>query len=105
MSESSEQRKVKGIAIIGVAGRFPGAASALAYWRNLCAGVESITFATDEELASAGVPPELSQRSDYVRAGGVVSDADFFDASFFGLSARESEILDPRVSRVRLGRV
>lgn len=96
MSESSEQRKVKGIAIIGVAGKFPGAASALAYWRNLCAGVESITFATDEELASAGVPPELSQRSDYVRAGGVVSDADFFDASFFGLSARESEILDPQ---------
>ena len=96
MPEKSQPQEVKSIAIVGVAGRFPGAASSLEYWRNLCAGFESITFATDEDLAEAGVPAELSERPDYVRAGGVVKDADLFDASFFGLSARESEILDPQ---------
>ena len=96
MSQNLQQRSIKGIAIIGMAGRFPGAASIREYWRNLCAGVESITFATDEELLAAGVPRERFERPAYVRAGGVVKDADFFDASFFGLSARESEILDPQ---------
>ena len=45
------------IAIIGMAGRFPGADDLAAFWRNLREGVESITFFTDQQLAALGVSP------------------------------------------------
>jgi len=40
----------EGIAVVGIAARFPGAANAGELWRNLREGVESITFFGDEEL-------------------------------------------------------
>jgi len=40
------------IAIIGMAGCFPGAKNIEEFWRNIQAGVESITSFTDEELIS-----------------------------------------------------
>ena len=45
------------IAVIGMAGRFPGAKNLDQFWQNLCAGVESIKFFTDEELL--GLEPLL----------------------------------------------
>ena len=43
------------IAIIGMAGRFPGARDLDQYWANLRDGVESTTIFTDEQLLAAGV--------------------------------------------------
>ncbi|MCP4659571.1 MAG: AMP-binding protein, partial [bacterium] len=43
------------IAVIGLAGRFPGAGSIEAFWRNLRDGLESITFFSDQELIARGV--------------------------------------------------
>jgi acyl transferase domain-containing protein len=43
------------IAIIGMAGRFPGAGNIEQFWRNLCEGVESISFLSEEQLREAGV--------------------------------------------------
>ena len=45
------------IAIIGLAGRFPGAGSVDELWANLTAGVESISFFSDAELRASGVAP------------------------------------------------
>src|SRR6185295_9200461 len=84
------------IAIVGLAGRFPGAADIDELWRNLCDGRESITFFNDAELAAAGVPRELSDRPDYVRAAGVLDDVELFDAGLFGLTPREAELMDPQ---------
>jgi acyl transferase domain-containing protein/acyl carrier protein len=84
------------IAIVGMAGRFPGAANLRQHWDNLRAGVESITFFTDEELAAAGVDAGLLRNPRYVRARGVLQGAELFDAVFFGLSPREAEIMDPQ---------
>ncbi|HEX7184605.1 MAG TPA: amino acid adenylation domain-containing protein [Thermoanaerobaculia bacterium] len=84
------------IAIVGMAGRFPGASDLEELWRNLCDGVESITFFTDEELAAAGVDPALLADPAYVRARGVLAGADLFDAAFFDCPPREAEILDPQ---------
>jgi non-ribosomal peptide synthase protein (TIGR01720 family) len=84
------------VAVIGMAGRFPGARSVDELWRNLKAGVESITFFTDEELAAAGVDPALRQDPNYVPAKGYLPDAELFDAEFFGIGPREAEILDPQ---------
>lgn len=86
----------RAVAIIGLAGRFPGANSISQYWDNLCNGVESLVRSSDEELLAAGVDPSQLTNSNYVRAGGVVENADQFDASFFGFGAREAEIIDPQ---------
>ena len=84
-----------GIAIVGMAGRFPGAASVDELWANLLAGRESITrFALDQ--LSTLVPAGLREHPRYVRARGVIADADRFDAAFFGIGAREAQLIDPQ---------
>jgi len=85
-----------GIAIVGMAGRFPGADSVEALWRNLTAGVESVSFFSDEELLAAGVDPDLLQNPDYVKAGAVIEGIEMFDATLFGYSPVEAEIMDPQ---------
>jgi acyl transferase domain-containing protein/acyl carrier protein len=84
------------IAIIGMAGRFPGAANVDEFWRNLKSGVESISFFSDEELLAAGVDPAVFNAPNYVKAGGALEGIDLFDASFFGFTPREAEIMDPQ---------
>ena len=84
------------IAIIGMAGRFPGATNIDGFWQNLRNGVESISFFSDEELASSGIAPATRRAPNYVRAGGVLKDPELFDASFFGFTPREAEIIDPQ---------
>ena len=46
----------EGIAIIGMACRFPGAKRIAAFWENLCRGIESITQARTGILAIFGKP-------------------------------------------------
>jgi acyl transferase domain-containing protein/long-subunit acyl-CoA synthetase (AMP-forming)/acyl carrier protein len=84
------------IAIIGLAGRFPGADSADGLWRNLCQGIESVSFFSDEELSAAGVSPRVFNHPNYIKAKPVLDDMDLFDASFFGFNPREAEIMDPQ---------
>ena len=85
------------IAIIGVSGRFPGAKNVDAFWKNLTAGVESISFFSDEELAASGVDvAELKKAPGYRAARGMIEQADWFDAAFFNISAKEAEVLDPQ---------
>src|SRR5258707_525871 len=84
------------IAVIGKSGRFPKAESLNQFWQNLCNGKEAISFFTDEELLSSGVDPELLRQPNYVKAMGIVEDADLFDAHFFGFTPREAQLLDPQ---------
>ncbi|GAB1543929.1 hypothetical protein NUACC21_66050 [Scytonema sp. NUACC21] len=84
------------IAIIGMAIRFPGAKNIDEFWQNLCNGVESITFFTDEELLSSGVAPSLLEKPNYVKAHGTIGDIAGFDSAFFGLSPLEAEVMDPQ---------
>ncbi|HEX8179962.1 MAG TPA: type I polyketide synthase [Pyrinomonadaceae bacterium] len=84
------------IAIIGMAGRFPGAADVAAFWQNLRDGVESIRLLTDEELVAAGLDLAATRQPNYVRAVPVLADIDLFDAAFFGYTPREAEIMDPQ---------
>ncbi|WP_255316224.1 non-ribosomal peptide synthetase/type I polyketide synthase, partial [Myxococcus fulvus] len=87
------------VAIIGMAGRFPGAGSVDAFWRNLREGVESISRFKPEELERMPSLPEgieLSQHPAFVPAGGVLEGADRFDHAFFDMSLREAQWLDPQ---------
>jgi len=88
------------IAVIGMAGRFPGAEDLNAYWRNLRGGVESLRFFSDEELLASGTPRDLLAHPELVRAGMVLDGLslggiDLFDASFFGSGPADAELLDP----------
>jgi acyl transferase domain-containing protein len=84
------------IAIIGMAGRFPGAPDVQALWQNLCDGKEAVRFITAEEILSAGVDPETCRNPNFVKAAAFLDGVEWFDAPFFGISAREAEIMDPQ---------
>ena len=86
---------MNGIAIIGMAGRFPGASNIDEFWENICAGKQSISTFSKETLDPA-VPVEMLNHPDYVNARGIINDVDRFDAAFFGINAREAEIMDPQ---------
>jgi len=82
-----------GIAVIGMAGKFPGAPNLDAYWQNLRNGVESITHFSEHELE---VSPAISSNPQYVRARGIMKDVDLFDSEFFHINPREAEYTDPQ---------
>lgn len=86
----------KDIAIIGMAGRFPGAEDTSEFWQNLCEGRESITFFSEEELRQRGVSDALLQNPNYIKAMPVLNDMDCFDADFFDVTAREAIAMDPQ---------
>src|SRR5215213_985455 len=83
------------IAVIGMAGRFPGARSVTEFWRNIRAGVNSIRALTEDELLAAGVAPADIADPAYVKAAPVLEGVDQFDASFFGFSPRDASVMDP----------
>ncbi|HET9710841.1 MAG TPA: beta-ketoacyl synthase N-terminal-like domain-containing protein, partial [Pyrinomonadaceae bacterium] len=83
------------IAIVGMDGRFPGARNTREFWRNLRNGVESISFFADDELEQP-VTPELLSNPNFVKAKGILDDIDLFDASFFNITPREAQWMDPQ---------
>ena len=96
MNDMNDQAEGSDIAVIGMAGKLPGAPNLEAFWRNLRDGVESITFFTDEQLLAAGESPALLRDPAYVRACPVLADMEMFDAGFFGWSPRDAAITDPQ---------
>jgi phthiocerol/phenolphthiocerol synthesis type-I polyketide synthase E len=94
--ETVDQLDQTAIAIIGIAGRFPKAHNIDQFWQNLCAGMEAITFFSDQELQAAGVDTATLQHPNYVKAGVMLDDIELFDAAFFGFSHREAQIIDPQ---------
>ena len=86
-----------GVAVIGMAGRFPGARDIDEFWRNLREGRETVRHFTVEELSRSGLDAtSIKDNPNYVRARGALDDIDQFDASFFGCNPREARLLDPQ---------
>ncbi len=84
------------IAVIGMAGRFPGAATLDAFWRNLKGGVESIRALSDEELLAAGVPPAYLADPNYVKAAASLDGIEQWDAAFWGFTPLDASVMDPQ---------
>jgi len=83
------------IAIIGMAGRFPGADNIDEFWNLLTEGREGTSFFSDEELDKS-ISPATKQDAAYVKAKGIINGADEFDAAFFGFNPRSAELMDPQ---------
>ncbi len=94
MSQSENENHLTGIAIVGMAGRFPGAKDVHEFWKNLANGVESISTLKEEELEIGDAA--LWSQPNFVKARAILDDADMFDANFWGMYPREAEITDPQ---------
>ncbi|WP_052681832.1 type I polyketide synthase [Saccharothrix sp. ST-888] len=96
MSERDTDDDIQHIAVIGMAGRFPGARDPEEFWRNIADGIESVTWLSDQDLLAAGVPERQFREPGYVRAATVLDGMEQFDAGLFGLTPMEAAILDPQ---------
>ena len=90
------QSAPEGIAIVGLAGRFPAARSTAELWRMLADGRDATRWLSDEELLAAGESPDVLKDNNYIKAAMVLPDMEMFDAGFFGFTPREAAILDPQ---------
>lgn len=84
------------VAIIGMAGQFPGASTIQQFWNNISQGIESLTRFSEEQLKIAGISESLIRSPKYVKVRGVLEGIEKFDADFFGMSAKEAQLTDPQ---------
>ncbi len=84
------------VAIVGMAGRFPGAENVARLWSNVRDGVESIESLSDDALRAAGVTDAELSDPNYVKACAFLEGPDLFDAPFFDVTPREAELMDPQ---------
>ena len=89
-------REVDGIAIVGMACRFPGAPDPAAYWRQLEAGHDAVTNARQDNGSWAGVSGDPAAGDGMWARGGFVDGIDRFDARFFGMSPIGARMMDPQ---------
>ncbi|TVX91666.1 non-ribosomal peptide synthetase/type I polyketide synthase [Paenibacillus agilis] len=93
----------KDIAIIGISVHVPGADSVHEFWDNLKNDKESIHFYTDEELKDLGIPVDVIQSPNYVKAKGRINDIDNFDAPFFDYTPGEVRMMSPQLRHLYQG--
>ncbi len=84
------------VAVIGMAGRFPGASDIDEFWAMLADGRDAMERLSDAELIANGAQPALVANPGYVRTGPILKDIELFDAGFFGFAPDYARILDPQ---------
>lgn len=86
------------IAVLAVAGRYPGADSIEAFWDVLREGRDCITTVPPERWDHSRLysPDKGKPGSSYCQWGGFLSEVDCFDPAFFGLSPRDAILMDPQ---------
>jgi phthiocerol/phenolphthiocerol synthesis type-I polyketide synthase E len=96
VTSNSEPFSPNAIAVVGMAGRFPGADSVSAFWDNLRRGRESIVTLSEEDLLAAGISEKALANHAYVRRAALVNGIDEFDAEFFGFTPQAARMMDPQ---------
>ena len=89
------------IAIIGIAGIYPGAEDLEAFWRLLRDGTDLIREIPEERWPLAGFydPDRDNPSTSHAKWGGFIDGADRFDPRFFDMSPIEAESLDPQARK------
>ncbi|WP_316799483.1 polyketide synthase [Pedobacter frigidisoli] len=83
------------IAVVGMAGRFPGADTIGSLWDLLRKGKETTTFFTSEQL-DVNIPDNIRNDDLYVKARGIINDTMMFDPDFFGINRKLADLMDPQ---------
>lgn len=90
------------VAVIGMAGKFPGSKNIEQLWDNLVNGKELVSFFSQQELEEANIQQELLMKKNYVRAKGIIEDAEKFDYKYFGYKPKEAQMMDPQIRMMHL---
>lgn len=95
---STKENKLTGleIAVIGISCRIPGAGNLDEFWEMLSEGKNTISFFTDDELIESGIDKELLKDKNYVKAKGILGNAEYFDPAFFGYTPSDAKVMDPQ---------
>ena len=94
--QTEVQREDNGIAIVGMACRFPGAPDLSAFWQQLEAGADAVTDGRRDSGSWNALAKDLPPEYAAYRRGGFVEGIDQFDARFFRISPIEARMMDPR---------
>ena len=92
----AEGRRDDGIAIIGMACRFPGAPDLATFWRQLETGGDTVTNGRQDNGSWTGVVGDPAVEDDIWGRGGFVDGIDRFDAGFFGMTPIGARTTDPQ---------
>ena len=97
-SKDPAAKEAEGIAVIGMACRFPGARDYEEFWGNLVARVNSVGKIPKDrwDWRDYFGDPQTEPNKTSSKWGGFIEDIDKFDASFFRTSPREAEQMDPQ---------
>ncbi|MDT5246036.1 MAG: phthiocerol/phenolphthiocerol synthesis type-I polyketide synthase, partial [Mycobacterium sp.] len=96
MTSTSEALPPNAIAVVGMAGRFPGADSVSTFWNNLRRGEESIVTLSEDDLLAAGIGGKVLANHAYVRRAALLDGIEEFDADFFGFTPQAARMMDPQ---------
>lgn len=84
------------LALVGMAGMFPGAGDVETFWSMLAEGRDALTLWTAAELRAKGVGDDVVRHPSFVPAAYMVQGVELFDAGFWGISPHEARIMDPQ---------
>ncbi len=92
----SQTRVQAPIAVIGMSGRFPGAADVESFWSALLEGRDMVRSSSVAEQVAAGVPHDTAHHPAFVPVTSFLEDHDALDAPLFGLTQRTAQEQDPQ---------
>ncbi|MCS4300931.1 SDR family NAD(P)-dependent oxidoreductase [Chryseobacterium sp. BIGb0232] len=86
------------VAIVGIAGRFPGAENVDEFWNLLKNNEDAITEIPEERWNWKEYYGNSAEniRKTQVKWGGFINDVDQFDAEYFGITPNEATLMDPQ---------
>lgn len=97
LTQTQSNEQLDDVAVIAMSGRFPGAKSVEQLWDNILSHTESLTEFSKQELLDAGYEEHIINSDNFVGSAALVeSDVKTFDATFFDMTPREAEVLDPQ---------
>jgi acyl transferase domain-containing protein/NADPH:quinone reductase-like Zn-dependent oxidoreductase len=90
------QSEEDGIAVIGMACRFPGAPDIEAFWELLESGGNTVSDGRGDSGPWEGVAGDPAAEDPILRWGSFLDGLDQFDAAFFNIRPIEARSMDPR---------
>ncbi|MEJ2619600.1 MAG: beta-ketoacyl synthase N-terminal-like domain-containing protein, partial [Candidatus Thiodiazotropha sp.] len=97
--ESRDKRETAAeVAVIGMSGLFPGAATTDEFWQNLCDAKNAITEVPSNrwrEFSGWYNPNPGNQGTSSSKVGGFIDEIDHFDHDYFKISRADAELMDP----------